>query len=104
MLEKQKRLVAETEKLMGPEKGLMGKTLDQLDKRQRAELEDLKETQQKLEERTRQLLDKMDRVAKLRKEKDPETAKELRAAVEQAQQDNIGDKMKDAREQIERNA
>jgi hypothetical protein len=103
LLEEQKRLQAEVEKLMDPEKGFMGKNTDQLDKRQLAELENLKDAQQKLEERTQQLLDKMDRVAQERKEKDPETARELAQAFEQAQNDNVGQQMKEAREQLEQN-
>jgi uncharacterized integral membrane protein len=105
LLEDQKRLEGEIQKLTQDpsKKDSIGKSPDKLTREQRAELEDHKEAQQKLEERTRQLLDKMDRVAKDREQKDPETARELRDALDQAQQDNISEKMKDAREQIEQN-
>jgi hypothetical protein len=110
LLEEQKRVEAELEKLMErdknpkkPEESFLGKSREELTPRQRAELDALKESQQKLEERTRQLLDKMDRVATERDEKDPETARELREAREQAQKDNLNEKMKQAREQIEHN-
>jgi len=105
LLEEQKRLEAESEKLTTQQnkEDVFGKSPDKLTQRQRAELESLKDAQEKLEERTRQLLDKMDRVAKDREQKDPETARELRDALDQAQQDNISDKMKEAREHIEQN-
>jgi hypothetical protein len=103
LLEEQKHLKAEVEKLMDPDKGFMGKTPEELKNPQRADLDNLKDAQQKLEERTRQLLDKMDRVAEQREEKDPKTAEELRQALKQARQDNIDEGMKKAREAIEQN-
>jgi hypothetical protein len=105
LLEEQKRLQAEVEKQSEQQtkEGANGKSRAELTPQQKAELDSLKDAQQKLEARTRQLLDKMDRVAEQREEKDPDTARELRDALKQAQQDNIGDKMKDAREQIEQN-
>ncbi len=105
LLEEQKRLQAEVEKVAEQleKKGAAGTLPAELTKAQQAELDNLKEAQQKLEERTRQLLEKMDRVAQQREEKDPETARELRDALKDAQQDNIGEKMRAAREQIARN-
>jgi len=105
LLEEQKRLEAELEKTQKEQEkdGSTGNKPSELTKPQLAELENLKEAQQKLEARTRQLLDKMDRVAKQRKDKDPETANELSDALDQAQKDNISEKMKEAREQIEQN-
>jgi hypothetical protein len=100
LLEEQKRLHAEVEKL---NEQIAGKSPNELTKAQRAELDNLQDAQRKLEERTRQLLEKMDRVAAQREEKDPETARELRDALKDAQQDNIGEKMRAAREQIARN-
>jgi hypothetical protein len=102
LLEEQKRLQAEVEK-MQQSADMAGKSPDQLTKAQQADLDNLKQSQQKLEERTRQLLEKMHRVAAEREEKDPETARELREALQEAQKDNIGDQMKDARESIEKN-
>jgi hypothetical protein len=101
LLEEQKRLQAEVEKMA--KEDTAGKSPDQLTKAQRAELENLKDAQQKLKERTQQLLEKMDRVATQREEKDPETARELRDALEQAKKDNIADKMDEARENIQQN-
>lgn len=101
LLEEQKRLQAEVEKF--EKEDTAGKSLDDLTPAQRAELENLKEAQQKLEERTRQLLEKMDRVATERKAKDPETARELHDARTEAQTDNIAGKMREARENIQQN-
>ncbi|HTU89828.1 MAG TPA: hypothetical protein VMF69_07015 [Gemmataceae bacterium] len=101
LLEEQKRLQAEVEKLQ--KENTTGQSPDKLTQAQQAELDNLKDTQQKLEERTRQLLEKMDRVAGQREKKDPETARELRDALQEAQQDNITDKMREARENIKQN-
>jgi hypothetical protein len=106
LLEEQKRVEADLEKVAKQQEqdDATGKSPRELTPRQRAELDNLKDDQQKLEERTRQLLDKMERVADQRKDKgDHETARELRDALNQAQQDNLGEKMKEAREDIERN-
>jgi hypothetical protein len=103
LLEEQKQLQAAVEKLMEQEKGFLGKKPEELDRRQRAELEDLTEAQKRLEERTQQLLGKMERVAEQRAGKDPDLAQELRQASEQAKKSNIGEQMKSAREQIEQN-
>jgi hypothetical protein len=106
LLEEQKRAEAELEKVAKQQEqdDAAGKSPEELTPRQRAELDNLKDAQKKLEERTRQLLDKMERVADEREKKeDHETARELRDALNQAQQDNLGEKMKEAREHIERN-
>jgi hypothetical protein len=101
LLEEQKRLQADVEKLA--KEGTTGQSRDRLNDAQRADLDNLKDAQQKLEERTRQLMEKMDRVAGQREEKDPETARELRDALKEAQEDNIPEKMREARENIQQN-
>ncbi len=96
LLEEQKRAQAELEKMAQQQEkdDTAGKSPEEMTPRQRAELDNLKDAQQKLEERTRQLLDKMGRVADDRdKKEDPETARELRDALKQAQQDNLGENM-----------
>jgi hypothetical protein len=106
LLEEQKRAQAELEKVAEQQgkDDTAGKSPEDLTTRQRADLDNLKDAQQKLEERTRQLLDKMEHVAGEREKKeDHETARELRDALNQAQQDNLGEKMREARQQIERN-
>ncbi|MHB1422361.1 MAG: hypothetical protein ACYC3I_04025 [Gemmataceae bacterium] len=100
LLAEQKRLQDEVEKM---KEDTAGKSPEGLTKAQKADLDNLKDSQQKLEERTRQLLGKMERVAAQREEKDPETARELRDALKEAQQDNIVEKMRDARTEIEKN-
>jgi hypothetical protein len=101
LLEEQKRVQAAVEKL--EKEDTVGKSRNELKPTQQAELDNLKESQEKLAERTGQLLEKMDRVAKERKAKDEETANELSEARDQAQQDNIVEKMREARENIEQN-
>jgi hypothetical protein len=100
LLEEQKRLQTEVEKLA---KETAGKSPEDLTAAQKTELDNLKDGQQKLEERTRHLLEKMDRVADQREKKDPEMARELRDALKEAQQNNIVENMKEAREDIGRN-
>jgi hypothetical protein len=103
ILEEQKKLQAETEKLMDPKKDLIGKKPEDLDRQEWAELDAVREEQQKLEERARQLLDRMDRQAEQQAEKDPEAAAQLREAAEAARKGDLAGKMKAAREQLERN-
>ncbi len=105
LLEEQKRLQAESEKLNEREQkeGAAGKMPSELTAPQRAELENLRDGQRKLEERTRQLLEKMARVADGRAEKDPDTARELNEAAKEAQKDNLVDSLREARARIEQN-
>jgi hypothetical protein len=63
----------------------------------------LSDAQKKQEERTNQFLAKMARVAEDRKERDPETAKELQEAREHASNQNLAGQMKDAAEQLQQN-
>jgi hypothetical protein len=101
LLQDQKELQARLQELEN--QGLRDKTPDKLTPQERADLNALKEAQQKLEERAAELMDKMKRVADQREEKDPETAQELRQAQKQALAGNITGKMKNAQEQIGKN-
>jgi hypothetical protein len=107
ILEDQKRLRQETERL---NKDLQGRTLPQntpsqndLSKEQMDQIKEAEANQQALEERTSKLLDKMDRVAKDRIEKDPRTAEQLRQAHDQATNDSLGNTMQEATKQIGQN-
>ncbi|HZT82574.1 MAG TPA: hypothetical protein VFA26_20260, partial [Gemmataceae bacterium] len=99
ILQEQRRLAKETEQLAGRE-DMLGKKPDELNEQQRAELERLKEEQQRLEMRTNELLQKMDKVAEDRREKDPQTADELRAALDMARKGNLAGRMQQSREQL----
>ena len=77
LLQEQEKLQAAVEELQNRKDFPTGESPDKLNDRQKAELEALSDAQKKQEQRTNQLLDKMARVAEDRKEKDPETAKEL---------------------------
>ena len=85
------------------ERDLLGKPLETLTPKQRAELAELRDAQQQVTERTNQLLDKMNRISQDRVEKDPETAKELKDARQQALDSNLTDQMRAAREDIKSN-
>src|SRR5208282_3288276 len=65
-----------------------------------AALERLQAEQQKLRERTEQLLDKMDNVAQERQSRDPQTAKEMKDAAQLGRDKNIAESMRDAQQNL----
>jgi hypothetical protein len=97
ILEEQKRLEQQAEALQQKELGGM-----KPEERQEfnAALERLKTDQQKLRERTEQLLDKMDRVAKERQSRDPQSAQEMKDAAELGRKSDITGSMKDAQDSL----
>ncbi len=103
LLEAQKKLAGDVDTMMKRADEFVGKSREDLSEQQRAELDAAREAQQKLEERARQLLNKMDRVAQQRAEKDPGTADQLRGALEEAKKGDLAGRMKSAREQLEQN-
>jgi hypothetical protein len=102
ILQEQKRLNQETEDL-GQQKAFRANKPDDLNDQQRAELEKLRQAQQKLQERMGQLLEKMDRISQDRKDKDPDTARELQKASELGKSGNITGQMQDARNDLAKN-
>ncbi len=98
LLEEEKRLQKETEDLR--QKDLGEKMTPEQEKDFKAAAERLQAEQQKLRERTEQLLNKMDRVAQERKSRDPDTAKEMQDAAAQGRKDDISGAMKDAAERL----
>jgi hypothetical protein len=109
LLQEQRGLQGQVEKLMQAEKNaqedrdFFGKSRDELPERLRAELDNVKDGQRRLEERTDRLLNQMKRVGEQRAAKDPETAQELKKAAEQAEAANVTGQMKTAARQIEQN-
>lgn len=101
ILQEEKELQQKVENLQN--QGFPREEPARLTERQRGELDEMKAGQQRLEERTRQLLDKMKRLAEERNAKDPDTAQELQAAQEKGVQSDIAGQMKTAREQIQAN-
>jgi hypothetical protein len=99
ILQEQKELNRQTEEMLQDPK-LRDNKLENLSPQQRTELDKAEQAQQKLEERTAQLLDKMNRVSQERKDKDPDTAKELERAHELGTQENITGQMQDARKAL----
>jgi hypothetical protein len=97
LLEDEKRLQKETEELRLKD---LGQMTPQEQRDFKAAAERLQAEQQKLKERTDQLLDKMERVAQERKDRDPETAKEMQAAVDQGRKDDISGSMKEAQDRL----
>ncbi len=104
------RLVEEQEKLaadladLNDKKHLEGKPANELNDNQKSELDNARDNQKRLEERTQQLFGKMQRVADARKKDDDvKTARELEDALTAAREGNINGKMKEAAEAIANN-
>jgi hypothetical protein len=101
ILQEQRKLQAQADEL---EKNLpLGKSPNELTPEQRAELENLRDSQNRLEERTQQLLAKMQRMAEERAAKDPDGARELKDAFDKAQQGGLDDDMKKAADELGKN-
>jgi hypothetical protein len=104
LLQEQKQQQAELEEMNRKDRELAGKTPDELTPEQKAELENQRDAQRRLEERAGQLLNRMKRLAQQReKAKDPDTARDFREAAEQAEANDLTGKMKQAGEQIRNN-
>jgi hypothetical protein len=99
ILQDQHDLHKQTEELANDTRG---KKLAELDSAQKAELEKTAELQNKLAERTSQLLDKLDRLAKARPADDPE-AQAMKQAAEKGQRGNVAGAMKAAEENLRNN-
>jgi hypothetical protein len=97
ILEEQKRLEQQAEDLQ--RKGLQDMKPEQRQEFDAA-LERLKTDQQKLRERTEQLLDKMDRVAKERQQRDPQASQEMKDAAELGRNSDIAGSMKEAQDRL----
>jgi hypothetical protein len=101
ILEKQKQIHQETKDLVDKN---LGDNRDKLDDKERTQLDQLAESQRELEERTSKLLNQMEQVRDKRlQQNDPETAKQLDAAIKRANEGGITGQMKEARDQIEKN-
>jgi hypothetical protein len=103
LLQEQKQLRAELEEMARKDPEMVGKKLAELTPEQRAELENHRDAQRRLQERANALLNQMKRVAEQREEKDPETARELREAADKAEAENLVGQMKEAAEKIKQN-
>jgi hypothetical protein len=99
ILQEQTELQKQTEKLAEETRG---QPVDKLDANSRAEVDRLAELQNKLAERTEQLLDKLQRLAEARP-KDDADAKAMKSAAEKGQQSNAAGKMKEAANNIRAN-
>lgn len=101
LLQEQKELQAQLDDLA--KQGTTGKNRDELTEHEKAELDAAREAQQRLQERTGNLLQQMKKLAESRAQKDAETANDLQRAAEQAEQNNLQGQMKEAAEKIASN-
>ncbi len=101
LLEDQKRLQQQTEALREKELKAPANMKPEEQQEFNDALDRLKAEQQKLRERTDQLLDKMDRVAQERQQRDPQTAKEMKDAAQVGRDKNIAESMRAAQESLE---
>ncbi len=107
----QRRLAVELAELAKEERKMAGKSPEELSQEQKADLEALRDSQRRVQEQTNQLLEKMRKVAQKLEEvdretkepRDPETAKAIRAALAQAQKEDLVGKMKQAGEDVKEN-
>jgi hypothetical protein len=101
ILQEQRKLQARAEEL---EKKLpRGQETGELTSAQQAELAELADSQRRLEERTNQLLGKMNRMADERAAKDPEGARDLKNAHDKAAEGNLDGHMKNAGKNLDKN-
>ncbi len=100
LLDAQKQLQARVEEM---ELKTRGKKPDELTVQEREDLKALREGQQELEERAAKLMERMRAEAKRREQDEPELAKKLLDAVQQAEKDNVSGEMRDARDNIGEN-
>jgi hypothetical protein len=98
LLEEQRRLQQQTEELQRQQ--LRGLRPEEKQEHEGA-LERLQSEQEKLQDRARQLLEKMERVGQERRAKDPEAAAELEKAAKQGRDDNITGLMREASEKLD---
>jgi len=98
LAQEQKDLMAQLEQLQN--KGLAGKRPEELAELEKNELDNLQDAQRRLQDRAEQLLKQMRRVAEARKEQDPETARDLNQAADQAEQSGLSGQMREAQERI----
>ena len=103
LLEEQQKLQQTLDEFTGRKDFPQGADRDRLSDPQRAELDAAHDAQKKLEERTNQLLGKVQRVAEERKDRDPDTARALQDARQKAAEANIAGRMNEAAEAIARN-
>ncbi len=101
LLQEQRKLqarAAELDKKLPP-----GSETSELSKEQQNELRDLADSQRRLEERTNELLGKMNRMAEERAAKDPEGARDLKEAHDKAAEGDLDGHMKNAGKNVAKN-
>jgi hypothetical protein len=101
VFQEQRRLHEETRRLDND--GTRGKRVDDLSQEQRAALDKVAESQNKLRERSGELVERMDRMARQPQDKENPMAEAFRAAARQGQQDNLGGQMQRAGQMIRDN-
>jgi hypothetical protein len=101
LLQEQRKLQARTDELK--KKLPLGTETSELTPAQQADLRDLADSQRRLEERTNELLGKMNRMAEERAAKDPEGARDLKAAHDKAAEGNLDGHMKSAGRDLDNN-
>ena len=97
LLDAQRQLEARVEEL---ELKMRGKKLDELTVEERDELKAAREGQQELEDRTAKLLERMRQEADNRAKTEPELAKKLQDASNQAEKENVVGEMRESSEKL----
>ncbi len=100
LLQEQRKLQGRTDEL---KKKQLAKETSELSPSQKADLDDLADSQRRLEQRTNELLGKMNRLAEERGAKDPEGARDLKEARDRAAEGNLDGHMKSAGRALDNN-
>ncbi len=100
ILQEQRELLRRTREL---EAKTQGKNPDELKAEEKLELERLKDAQNQLLERMNRLEEKMERLVREKQQADPQTASEMREALELARKANLSGQMRDSRTDMENN-
>lgn len=100
MIQQQKDLRAQTQRL-GDQ--TMGKRAEDLTSQERAELAEVAERQQRLSDQVRQTLDQIDQRVKQMEKADPAQAEGMQRAAERGRQEQVPEKMQEAARNAERN-
>jgi hypothetical protein len=104
ILEEQKRVEQETNDFKEKNPDSVGQPVEKLIPTEKVQLDKLTEDQRALEERMNKLLNQMEQVqAKRRQQNDTETANQLKAAIQKANESNIPGQMHESLQSLDKN-
>ena len=104
ILEEQKRVERETQEFIEKNPNAIGFKRDDLNSTEKAQLDKLREDQRGLNERMDKLLSQMEQAQAERQQRnDPDTANQLKSAIQKANEGNITGQMQQSRQSLDEN-